>query len=512
MKYFIAYDLGTGGLKSTLYDETGLAISSDFKSYDTYYPAADFREQKPEEWWTVLKSGTKDLLSKKKDVHINDIVACAISGHSLGVVPVGHDGKVLMETVPIWSDTRAGKQAKEVLSRIDEIEWYKKTGGGFPPMLYSAFKILWYKQNMPDMYKKADKFVGTKDYLNYRLTGTLATDHSYAAGSAVYDLLKCSYDQDYIKAFTLVPENFPELYESHEVIGTIKPEAAEELGLPKHLTVSAGGVDISCMAAGAGCVEDGTAYTNLGTSAWVSVISHVPVINEKTKPYVFGCLQKGMYNSSESIFSAGNTHRWIRNTLCPDLLEQEKSGGEDAYIVMDQLAKESKIGANGLVFVPTMAGANALDKSLNAKGSIHGLELRHTRGDIIQAALEGICLGLKRALNELQKIVPLSGEMLLVGGGAKSAYWRQLFADIYGLDIITSAVGENAGSLGAMACAAIGAGLWKDYSPLKALNKPLNKAVCNENARQIYESIYKVFALANDQQAELGDFRANNCS
>jgi deoxyribose-phosphate aldolase len=317
------------------------------------------------------------------------------------------------------------------------------------------------------------------DYLNFRLTGVLATDHSYAAGSAAYDLLKCDYDQDYIKVFDLLPEKFPELVESHEILGTIKAEAAEELGLPKHLLVAAGGVDISCMATGAGCIEDGTAYTNLGTSAWVSVISHKPVINIKTKPYVFGCLSKGMYNSSESIFSAGNTHRWVRNTICPDLLEQEKTGGEDAYAVMEQLAIQSKPGANGLLFVPTMAGANALDKSLNAKGAILGLELRHTRGDIVQATLEGICMELRRALDELQRMVPLSSEMLIVGGGARSTFWRQLFADIYGLDIITSAVGENAGSLGAMACAAIGAGLWKDYTPLKALNKPVNRAVCN---------------------------------
>jgi xylulokinase len=218
-----------------------------------------------------------------------------------------------------------------------------------------------------------------------------------------------------------------------------------------------------------------------------------------------------MYNSSESIFSAGNTHRWVRNVLCPELLEKEKAGGEDAYVIMEQLAMQSNRGANGLLFVPTLAGANALDKSLNAKGAILGLELRHTRGDIVQAALEGICLGLRRALDELQKMVPLSSEMLIVGGGAKSAYWRQLFADIYGLDIITSAVGENAGSLGAMACAAIGAGLWKDYKPLKALNKPVNKAVCNGETQKYYEKIFPVFKLANDQQSDVGDFRVNNC-
>ncbi|MDR1506822.1 MAG: hypothetical protein LBI67_06930 [Treponema sp.] len=506
MNYVIAYDLGTGGLKTSLFDEQGVSVASDFKQIETYYLAPEFREQKPLEWWDAVVVGTKALFAKT-GVKPGDIVAAAVSGHSLGVVPIAKDGSLASEYVPIWTDGRALRQAKDIFREVNEEEWYMKTGNGFPAHLYSAFKIRWYKEQKPELYHKAQTFIGTKDYLNYRLTGLLSTDYSYASGSGVYDLIKCDYNQDYIRRFGLRPEDFPPLRESKDIIGKIKGEAARETGLPEHLLIAAGGVDNACMAAGAGCVEDGMAYTSLGTSAWIAVSSYKPVLNFRTKPFVFGHLIKGMYVSAEPTFSAGNTFRWVRDVMCSDLLEIEKKTGGDAYKLMDELAKKSGIGAKGLIFNPTMAGACSLDKSVNARGAIIGLDLQHTRNDIIRAALEGVCFALKMALEELKKIAGLSGEMLIVGGGGKSQYWRQLFADVYGMDVTESAVGEIAGSLGAAACAAIGAGLWKDYRPLIALNKAIDTRKCDPENHERYNRIFKVYRQVSDQQSEIADYK-----
>jgi xylulokinase len=239
----------------------------------------------------------------------------------------------------------------------------------------------------------------------------------------------------------------------------------------------------------------------------VAVTSAKPVLNFRTKPYVFSHLIKGIYTSAESIFSAGNTFRWVRDTLCIDLVEKEKSGSDDAYKIMDALAGESTVGAKGLFFVPTLAGGTSLDKSANARGAIVGLDLKHSRGDIVRAALEGVCFGLRIALDELKANVALSDKMLIVGGGAKSAYWRQLFADIYGMDITESEAGENAGSLGAMACAAIGAGIWKDYTPLIRLNKPISTVTSSEKNKALYTGIYKAFRKINAYQSEIADYK-----
>ncbi len=506
MKYIIAYDLGTGGMKASLWDENGISIESSFEECETFYPLPEHRNQRPQDWWDMLVSSTKKLLSKV-DVAKEDILGIGISGHSLGVVPIGGDGSLLEEYVPVWSDGRAQDQQDEVFKTINEDEWYLKTGNGFPAKLYSAFKILWYKQNMPEMYQKASVFIGTKDYLNYMLTGELATDHSYASGSGVYDLEKFEYDSEYISKMGLRESDFPIIRESSDVLGKLKPEIAQLLGLSEETIVSHGGVDNACMAAGAGCVEDGSAYTSLGTSSWIATTSSKPVVSTVSHPYVFAHLIKGKFASATSIFSAGNTFRWVRDVICTDLVKEEKDGGIDSYIAMDQLAKQSPIGANGIFMVPHLAGGSGLDKSVNVRGCFSGLDLKHTKGDLVRASLEGICHALKVALDELGKEVELVDGLLIVGGGSKSKLWMSLFADIYGLDIVTSAVGENAGSLGAMATAAIACGIWEDYSKLKDVNKPTGKFVKVPENVEKYEKLHTIYKKVSDFQCEIAEIK-----
>lgn len=507
MKYVIAYDLGTGGVKSSLFTEKGESIGSCFREYDTYYPTADFREQDPEDWWTVVVNTTRELL-QKTGVDRENILAAACSGYSLGVVPIGYDGSLLLDRVPVWYDARANSLADSLFQSTEEYNnWYMMTGNGFPAGLYSAFKILWYKKNMPEIYNKAAKFIGTKDYINYKLTGVLCTDYSYASGSGVYDLQKNDYDDKWIERFGLRREIFPDLKESSEIVGSIKPEIADLLGLSRNMKIAAGGVDNACMSAGSGCVADGMSYTSLGTSSWIALAGKTPVLDERTKPYVFGHLIKGMYVSAQSIFSAGNTYRWVRDALCPDLVANEKNGGEDSYKIMDGEAAKSPIGANGLIFTPTLGGGNSLDKSVNARGTISGLDLMHSRGDVIRAALEGICFGLKNALNDLEEKAPFLNDMLIVGGGAKSSFWMSLFADIFEKNITESKVGANAGSLGAMACAAIGVGLWKDFSPLIEINKPVRITKYRKENFEEYRKIFKVYMKVAEFQSDIADYR-----
>jgi len=507
MKYIIAYDLGTGGIKTSLFDERGEIVSSCFASCETYYPAPDFREQKPEDWWQILSQTTRELLSSTL-IDKNDIVAAACSGHSLGVVPIDPAGRLLLESVPIWSDARATEEAAKVLPRAEDVDrWYFMTGNGFPAGLYSAFKILWYQKHMPEVYQNARTFIGTKDYLNFRLTGVLCTDHSYASGSGVYDLIRCNYDSETIRSFGLKQEDFAPLKESSNLIGTLLPHVARELGLPEHCAVAAGGVDNACMAAGSGCVQEGMGYTSLGTSAWIAVVGAKPVLDARTKPYVFGAVQKGMYVSAQSIFSAGNTYRWVRDQICGELVNAELSGGENSYRAMDRMAQTSPPGANGLIMTPTLAGGNLLDISTNARGTISGLDLKHTRADIIRASLEGICLGLKVALTELEAQSHLSESMLIVGGGAKSAFWRSLFADIYEKNITSSRVGENAGAIGAMACAAVGVGLWRDFSPLLEINRPVDSIAPNPDNLPLYRKVFQAYRKIAAFQSDLAEFR-----
>lgn len=504
MKFVLAYDLGTGGTKATLYNELGQAIASSFISCKTYFPKEDFREQRPEDWWISIKASTHKLLSIVT-VEPKDIVALGVSGHSLGVVPLDAEGTLLMEYVPIWSDSRASAEAKIFFETIDEEYWYMTTGNGFPAPLYSIFKIMWYKKHNQEMYDQTATFIGTKDYVNYKLTNIVGTDYSYASGSGVYNLKEWAYEKAFIKASGIEATKLPQIYKSDEVIGTITEWAAKELGLERTTKVVSGGVDNACMALGAGCIDKGMAYTNLGTSAWIAVSDEQPIVESIKRPYVFAHCIRDMYVSATAIFSAGNSYRWIRDNLCKDLMKAEEQGGVNAYVIMNQLAEKVPLGSNKIMFNPSLAGGSSLDKSTNVRGAFVGLSLGNTREDMIRATLEGICMNLKIALDVLEDQVAVVDQLLIVGGGSNSPFWMTLFADIYNKTVITTNIGQEAGSLGAAALALVGSGLWTDYKAVKEIHQIENIIEPNLEKVKSYDQLLTVFKAVAEYQCDIGD-------
>jgi xylulokinase len=490
----IAYDLGTGGSKASLYDVDGSCLATTFVSYDTVYPATGWHEQRPEDWWKAIVESTRRLLAQSGAAG-SDVECMAISGQSLGVVPVDKDGKLLRETTPIWSDTRAVRQAQAFFGRTEEKRWYMTTGNGFPAPCYSVFKIMWYRDNEPQMFSQTHKVIGSKDYINLKLTGRTMTDFSYASGSGVYDLGGWKYDEALIRSSGLPPEIFPDIAPSTEVVGTLSAAASQELGLPRSVKVACGGVDNSCMALGARNTREGRVYTSLGSSSWIAVSSTKPVLDEAARPYVFAHVVPGLFTSAVSIFAGGSSLRWIRDTFF------EGSSYDD----MTRLAASSPAGANKLLFNPSLAGGSSQEPSPNIRGGFAGLDLRHTRADVARAAMEGIAMNLGAVLEVLQKFVPLSGEMLMVGGGSKSALWRQIFADVYRMDCLKTNVDQEAATLGAAAVAAVGAGLWKSFEKVdeahrvQSVEKPIAANV------ETYRRLAPAFECMRGNEAALGD-------
>ncbi len=504
MKYVIAYDLGTGGIKTSIFGEDCESKGFRFKSYDTRFPREGWREQSPDVWWEAVKITTKELLTETA-IDPESIVSLAVSGHSLGALPIGYNGELLCEYVPIWSDSRATAEAEDFFLKVPRDEWYLSTGNGFTPELYSIFKILWYKNNMPEIYANTDKFIGTKDYINYKMTGVLATDISYASGSGVFSLADGRYNEEYIKKSGIDGDKLPNILNSTDVVGTILPDIAAELGLSPETLVCAGGVDNACMALGAGCIDNGEIYTSLGTSAWIAECDEKPILDIKKKPFVFAHCIKGKYVSAVSIFSAGNSLRWVRDKLFADLLTAELSGGESSYKAIDRLAESSPKGANRLFFIPTLAGGSTFDRSPYAKGGFFGLDLMHTREDIARATLEGIAMNLGAVLETLKEYVCVGDSMLIVGGGAKSPLWRQIFADVYAMNVYTSKAAEDAGSFGAACLAAVGAGLKNDFSFIKSAVKLDNISRPEPSATAFYSSILPVYRKLLDISSDVGD-------
>ena len=504
MAYILSYDLGTGGTKASLYDESGRSLASTFVSCDTYYPREQWHEQRPEDWWRSVVESTQSLLSSAP-VNRTEIACLAVSSHSLGVTPVDAKGNLLTETTTIWSDGRAGVQARRFFESVDERTWYLTTGNGFPAANYGIFKIMWLRDEHPDIYERTACFLGTKDYVNLRMTGAMVTDHSYASGSGIYSLRDRRYVEEYINASGVDAAKLPRIVESAEVIGTLTEEAAQLMGLPQGVRVAAGGVDNACMCLGAACTHDGDSYTSLGSSAWIAVASHEPVVNADRRPYVFAHCIPGMFASATSIFAAGNSFRWFKNTLFSHLEEQAKREGTDVYDLLTALAATAPAGSHKLIFNPSLAGGSGLDRSSHVRGCYTGLTLGHTAADMARATLEGICLNLRLAMDVLEAQTPLSDEMLIVGGGGKSHFWRSLFASIYDKTIIQTNVGQDAGSLGAAAVAAVACGLWDSYDRVRDIHTRLDAIAPNPAERSVYAAMLPVFQRIADLQSDVSD-------
>jgi len=506
-KTILAYDLGTGGNKASLYDSEGRCLAAVFVPYETHYPQAGWHEQRPDDWWRAVVESTRQLLAAE-GVDRERIECLAISGHSLGCVPLDGTGRLLRQSTPIWSDKRAGAEAAALFEAIDELRWYRLTGNGFPAGHYTVFKIMWYRRNEPEMFARIDKVVGTKDYVNYRLTGRIATDYSYASGSGVYDLTGWRYSDELIAASGLPRTLLPPIVPSTEILGELTAEAAEQLGLPRGVKVACGGVDNSCMALGARNLAEGSVYTSLGSSAWIAVSSDKPLLDERARPYVFAHVVDGMFTSATSIFSAGTSFQWVRDRLCGDLVARARRDGSDPYERMTELAASAPAGAHGLLFNPSLAGGSSLEPSAHIRGALLGLALGHTQADVIRAAMEGIALNLRLAIDELRRLCEVREEMVAVGGISRSGLWRQILADALRIRIVKTNVGQEAGSLGAAAVAAVAAGLWGDFRPIERVHEVQDVCSPQPEAVAVYEKLLPAFQQAREDQARLGEMLA----
>ncbi len=495
-KVLLAFDLGTSGVKCSVFDMKARHIVSACGEYPTYFPGEGLQEQKPVEWIKAIRTA---LLEMKKELLESEVCAIGVSGHSLGVIPVDEKGELLCPSVPIWSDARAKKEAESFFSKCDYHTWYEKTGNGFPAYLYGLFKVLWYKKNQPETYDKAVSFLGSKDYINLYLTGKAATDHSYASGSGLYDLKEKRYIDEYALSAGVDINKFPPILLSHQVIGTVTEKAALDLGLTAGIPVVAGGVDNACMTLGAGCFEEGDSYASLGSSAWVTVCAKDPLTERESGVYTFAHCVEDMFIPSVGIFSSGSALDWVTKRFFSELK------GSDRFEKMAEYAQGSDVGSKGILFVPCLAGGAAIDPSPNTKAAFFGLSLGHEKEDIARAAFEGIATHLYAAAENMILKKHISEPLLLVGGGAKGEFARGVYADVFGISVAVSSVQQAAASLGAAALAARGCGLWESYSPLKALFKDVKKYEPDEDNHKKYRDTFPVWQALRRACAEMGD-------
>jgi len=266
-----------------------------------------------------------------------------------------------------------------------------------------------------------------------------------------------------------------------------------------------GGVDNSCMALGAKNTRKGRVYTSLGSSAWIAVSSDHPVLDKNAKPFVFAHVVPGLYTSAVSIFSAGTSFNWVKDQLCQNLIDQAQEESLDVYQLMNTVAAEAPVGSNKLLFNPSLAGGTTQDDSEHIRGGYIGLDLKHGQPELIRSVMEGIAMNLRLRLDLLRKYTPMDQEILFVGGGAKSRFYLGIFADVFNTRIIKTNIDQDAGALGAAGIAAVGSGLWKDFTRLDQIHKVEEVVEPDAENNQEYEKLLPVFEKAAAYQSIIGD-------
>lgn len=494
MKQFIlAHDLGTTGNKASLYNAEGSLLGSSLSEYDTFFEHTNWAEQNPEDWWQAVCNSTKELISHTK-IDKTEIACIVFSGQMMGCVPLDKNAKPLRNAL-IWADRRSIQQEQWLGERVAPEKVYRITGHRLSAS-YSLCKILWLRDHQPDVYKNTYKFVHAKDAIVSRLTGNFVTDPSDASGMNLYDLEQGTWSNEIMGAAGLEPNKLPDLKPSTAVVGEVLPSIADEVGLASSTPVVIGGGDGCCAATGAGVIQEGRAYNYVGSSSWIALATDKPIYDPTMRTFTWAHLIPNMFSPCGTMQAAGASYAWARNELAPLEVQLAKEQNISSYELMNQTAEGSPVGAKGLLYLPYLLGERSPRWNPKARGAFIGLDIRHTRADMIRSVLEGITLNLKIILDALTIQGTTIDAMRVIGGGAKGKLWNQIMADVYGVPVQRLTILEEATSLGAAVAGGVGVGLYKDFSIVERMNPIASTVEPNPTTGETYNKLLKVFDAA----------------
>lgn len=489
MRYLLAHDIGTSGDKATLFDEGGRLLGSVIKNYDVHIFNGNWAEQDAEEWWRAVCETTRGLLAGQ-GVSPEDVAAVSFSGQMMGCLCVDRMGKPLRPSI-IWADQRADKEAREIEEKISQWEFYNIVGHRNTPS-YGIQKLMWIRRHEPEIYENTYKVLNAKDYIVFRLTGNFYTDYSDANSCGCFDIKKLSWSEQILEAAGISADKLPECKPSVFIGGKVTKEAAELTGLKEGTVVVLGAGDGVTANVGTGSVAEGKTYCCLGTSAWVTTTTKEPVFDPQMRIVNWAHAVPGLYAPNGTMQAAGASYSWAKQQIC--LYEQKLAGagGGSPYEYMNREIEKSAPGANGLYFLPYLIGERAPRWNPEAKGAFIGLKAENTRGDMLRSIPEGITMNLAGCLDILKSHVGIE-EMTVVGGGARGRIWRQIMADIFGMDILVPEMLEEGGSMGAAVIGGVGAGIFQDFSAVEKFLRIRERVCPDKSLIELYREKRKMF-------------------
>ncbi|HHW25299.1 MAG TPA: xylulokinase [Bacillota bacterium] len=457
MAYLIGVDIGTSGTKTVLFDEAGRTVADALYEYPLYQPKAGWAEQDPIDWWVATYESISDVIAKS-GVNPDDIKGVGLSGQMHGLVMLDAAGNVLRRSI-IWCDQRTSEECAEITELVGKEKLIEITAN---PALtgFTASKIMWVKKHEPEIFEKCRKILLPKDYIRYMLTGEFATEVSDASGMQLLDVPARNWSRYVLDKLGIDIGMLGKVYESCEVTGQITESAAKLTGLRPGTPVVGGAGDQAASAVGCGIVREGVASVTIGTSGVVFAHTDSIKIDPLGRVHTFCHAVPGAWHVMGVTQGAGLSFKWMRdNFFAAEKLTAAQTGDDPNY-VMDQIAKNSPVGAGGIIYLPYLMGERTPHLDPFARGVFFGLSAIHEKRDLLRAVLEGVVFSLCDCMDILREMGINPTSVYAAGGGGNSKLWRQMLADAFGMSISVSS-SKQGGALGVAILAGVGAGVYK---------------------------------------------------
>jgi xylulokinase len=443
----LGIDVGTGGTRALLIDEAGAVVASAIHEHEPFAsPRSGWAEQDPHDWWRACQGAVRKLLAES-NVPPAEIACIGLSGQMHGAVLLDGNDEVLRPAL-IWCDQRTAAECRYLNEIIGEQRLVELTAN---PALtnFTLTKLLWVRTNEPEIWRRFHSFLLPKDYVRLRLTGVRAIDVADASGTLLLDVVHRRWSDAMLSAVGLSPDCLPALYESQEIVGRVTEQAAASTGLKAGTPVVAGAGDQAAGATGMGIVRPGDVSATIGTSGVVFAASDAPVTDPRGRLHTFCHAIPGRWHVMGVTQAAGLSLRWLRDNFAP----------ASNYDQLSAEAAKVPAGSGGVLWAPYLMGERTPHLDPDARAALLGLAADHTRAHVVRAILEGVAFSLKDTLTIFRELgIPVKA-IRLGGGGARSALWRQIQADVYGQAVETVQAEEGA-AYGAALLAGVGAGVW----------------------------------------------------
>lgn len=484
----IGLDIGTSGCKCAVFEPEGKVTSYAYQEYTVHNPGPGFYELNPDEVWTAVKNVIKKTAADHRG---EKITALSVSSLGEAAVPVDKRGRILYNSL-IYTDIRGQKHTGYLIERLGANKIMELTGLPAHSM-FTISKVMWIKENLPRIYRAADKFLLYGDYILYKLGDVTAIDYSLASRTMAFNITSKTWEEKILDAAGVDKDLFSPAVPSGTVVGTIAETVARELGLPKDLLLVTGGHDHACAALGAGAVKEGIAVDSIGTVECITPAFNQPVVNEKMLEYNFACIphtRNGMYITYAFSFTGGSLLKWYRDNFAHEEKIEAAQAGIGIYRLLDAKAARKP---TGILVLPHFTGTGTPYMDTGAKGAIIGLSLEVTPPVLYRSLLEGVTYEMLLNIECLQASGVHIQELRAVGGGAKSDLWLQIKADITGKKIVALNINE-AGITGTAIIAGVATGTYKNLDEaLQMLVKPKKEFYPDERNRLIYARHYQKY-------------------